>query len=203
MRQIEDLLQFVLPYAPGCAEPTAVQHLIMAATTFCERTRCWRHVDTFTTNDDCHQIMAVPGQALLHEIQWAKFNEKDLEPVVPKSDNYHTNTDDTYSEPRYITQVNPTCISIEPHAEGELTVSMYLKPAHTADMLPDFMISHYGYDLAHGALSTLLLIPNQPFTNPQMAIAFDVKFNQALDKNFDLNLRGQQRARKRTRGSYL
>ena len=82
-------------------------------------------------------------------------------------------------------------------------ISLFLKPSQETDILPDFLVSHMARNIADGALATLLLLPNQPFTNPQMAMAFEAKFQASLDKNFDFNLRGQQRARKRTRANYF
>lgn len=199
MRDIEDLLPNVLPYAPGCAEPTAVQHLRDAAVRFCERTRCWRFIDTFQTTGEHHEILVVPSDAVLFEIEWAKFNNRELEAVSPQAATWHNQ--DGYTEPRYITQVNPNCVSLEPHAVGELVISMFLKPAPTALEIPAFMICDFGRALADGALATLLLLPNQPFTNPQLAMVFETKFQQALDRNFALNMRGQQRAPKRTKSN--
>lgn len=202
MREIEDLLPHVMPYAPGCAEPTAIQHLRDAAVRFCERTRCWRHIDTFKTEGHHHELVAVPSQAVLYEVEWAKFDGRELCADTPDVRTWH-NQEEAQAYPRYITQVNPTCLSIEPHAVGELSISVFLKPAPTADMLPDFLVSHFGRNLADGALATLLLLPNQPFSNPQLAMAFESKFQASLDRNFDFNLRGQQRARKHTRARYL
>ena len=199
MREIDELLPYVMPYAPGCAEPTAVQHLREAVIRFCERTRCWRFIDTFQTTGEHHEILAVPSDAVLFEIEWAKFNERELEAVSPQAATWHNQ--DGYTEPRYITQVNPNCVSLEPHAVGELVISMFLKPAPTALEIPAFMICDFGRALADGALATLLLLPNQPFTNPQLAMVFETKFQQALDRNFALNMRGQQRAAKRTKSN--
>ena len=199
MREIDELLPYVMPYAPGLAEPTAVQHLRDAAVRFCERTRCWRLIDTFQTTGEHHEILAVPSDAVLFEIEWAKFNNRELEAVSPQAATWHNQ--DGYTEPRYITQVNPNCVSLEPHAVGELVISMFLKPAPTALEIPAFMICDFGRALADGALATLLLLPNQPFTNPQLAMVFETKFQQALDRNFALNMRGQQRAPKRTKSN--
>ena len=146
--------------------------------------------------------MAVPSGAVLFEIEWAKFDNRELEAKIPDVDTWH-HQDQAYAYPRYITQVNPSCVSIEPHAEGELMISLFLKPSQETDILPDFLVSHMARNIADGALATLLLLPNQPFTNPQMAMAFEAKFQASLDKNFDFNLRGQQRARKRTRANYF
>lgn len=202
MREIEELLPQVIPYAPGCADPTAIQHIRDAAVRFCERTRCWRHIDTFKTTKSHNQIMAVPSGAVLFEIEWAKFDDRELEAKIPDVDTWH-HQDQAYAHPRYITQVNPSCVSIEPHAEGELMISLFLKPSQETDILPDFLVSNMARNIADGALATLLLLPNQPFTNPQMAMAFEAKFQASLDRNFDFNLRGQQRARKRTRPNYF
>lgn len=201
MQDIEDLLTHVLPYAPGCAEPTAVQHLREAVIRFCERTRCWRFIDTFHTTGEHHEILAVPSDAVLFEIEWAKFNERELEAVSPQAATWHNQ--EGYTEPRYITQVNPNCVSLEPHAVGELVISMFLKPAPTALEIPAFMICDFGRALADGALATLLLLPNQPFTNPQMAAVFEGKFQASMDRNFAHNMRGQQRAAKRTKPNYF
>lgn len=201
MQDIEDLLTHVLPYAPGCAEPTAVQHLREAVIRFCERTRCWRFIDTFLTTGEHHEILAVPSDAVLFEIEWAKFNNRELEAVSPQAATWHNQ--EGYTEPRYITQVNPNCVSLEPHAVGELVISMFLKPAPTALEIPAFMICDFGRALADGALATLLLLPNQPFTNPQMAAVFEGKFQASMDRNFANNMRGQQRAAKRTKPNYF
>lgn len=201
MRDIEDLLPNVLPYTPGCAEPTAVKHLRDAAERFCKRTRCWRFIDKFQTRGDHHEIVAVPADASLFEVEWARFEGRELEPITPQADTYHMQ--EGYTQPMYITQVNPTCLSIEPHAVGLLEVSMFLFPAPTALELPDFLVTDYGLDLANGALATLLLLPNQPFTSPQLAAVYEGKFQQALDKNFAQNMRGQQRARKRTKPNFF
>lgn len=203
MIELEDLLPQVMPYTPGAAEPMVIQHLRDAAEAFCKRTRCWRHVDTFQTTADHHQILAVPAQSILYEIEWAKFNDRELERTKPDIHTWHKQTDEIGDFPRYITQVNLGCISIEPHAVGELMVSMFLHPSKDADMVPDFIVNSYGNDIANGALATLLLIPNQPFTNPQMAGLCRSDFQAAIDRNFAFNLRGQQRAAKRTRPNYL
>ena len=199
MREIEDFLPQVMPYAPGCAEPVAVQHLRDAAIRLCERTRCWRHIDTFQTTGQEHEILAVPSEANLFEIEWARFNDRLLEPKTPDGEKLFQDNGD----PRYITQVNPDCVSIEPHGIGDLTISMFLKPSQSADQLPSFMMSQFARALGDGALSTLLLLPNQPFTNPQMAMVFESKFQTVLDRNFAYNMRGQERARKRTKPSYF
>lgn len=195
MREIEDLLPQVMPYAPGCSEPMAVAHLRDAAVRLCERTRCWRFVHEVKTTGGEREILCVPAFASLFEIEWARFDGEELEAFIP--DGY--SPDPESGLPRYITQIAPNMVSISPHGVGTLAMSMFLKPAPGADILPAFMMDQFARALGDGALSTLLLLPNQPFSSPQMAMAFEAKFQAVLDRNFAYNLRGQQRARKRTK----
>ena len=66
-------------------------------------------------------------------------------------------------------------------------------------MLPDIIVEEFGEAIGHGALSTLLLIQNEPFSNAQLAMYYSQQFQAVLDRNFAYNVRGQQRARLRTR----
>lgn len=200
-RPIEDLYPKVLMYAPGCPEPLAVDHLRDAAITLCERTRCWRDVDEFETDGESRVVIPaiVPGTAL-YEIEKAWFEEQELEPTGYAEDMlFHDN-----GYPRRFSQQLPDTLQLIPAGSpGTVRLSMWLKPSQDAEELPKFFFEQFAQALADGALSTLLLIPNQPFTNPQMAAVFDSRFTAMLDRNFAYNMRGQQRARKRTKASFF
>lgn len=201
MLNIEDILPHVMPYAPGCAEPTAIQQIRDAAVRFCERTRCWRHIATLQTLAEPGDIVVVPAGSMLFELEWISFNGKILQPRTPQVEDYAQ--DSGAMEPEYVNQVNPGSLNLVPHAAGELVVSMFLKPDASTLQLPDFLVTDFARNLADGALSTLLLIPNQPFTSPQMAAVFENKFQTVMDRNFAINMRGQQRSPKRTRANFM
>jgi len=198
MREIDDLLSKVIPYAPNCPEPMAVEHLREAAINLCKATRCWREVESFTTTGDDIEVMCVPPYASLFQMEWARFNDRVLEPVSAGPD-ILTHEDGL---PFSYTQRTPNSIIIDPPAPGLLTLSMFLMPAPDATDLPEFMFDQFSTALGHGALSTLLLLPNQPFSNPQYAMMFEQKFQAVLDRNFAFNMQGQQRARKRTKPNF-
>src|SRR5574340_157087 len=48
-----------------------------------------------------------------------------------------------------------------------------------------------------------ILIQNEPFSNPQLAMYYDQQFTSVLDRNFAYNVRGQQRAAKRSKARFL
>lgn len=199
MRDLEDLLPKVLPSAPGCSEPLIIEHLREAAIKLCERTRCWRDMDTIETTGEEDEILCVPGFANLFELEWARFNDQELEARPFDVDMlFHDE-----GMPKYITQASPNSVSISPPAKGRLSLSMFLSPAQHADQIPAFIVERFGRALGDGALSTLLMLPDQTFTNPQLGALFGNSFKAVLDRNFAFNVRGQQRGRKRTRPNFF
>jgi len=201
MREIADMMRLVLPFAPGCPEPVAVQYLREAAITFCERTRIWRASDKFNVQGGCDEVLCTPSYAQIYEIERAWFNDRDLEPAPYGGFDRHEYRD---ALPRYITQASPESVRLVPGAleEGVLTLSLFLKPSQDAEDLPDILTEHERV-IADGALNRILLIPNQPFTSPDMAAAYGQSFQSGLDRLFNLNVRGKQRAPVRIRGRYF
>ena len=199
MRDIEDFLPFITVWAPSVPEPVALNFLRQAAKELCQRTRCWRFTDSFQTTGDDIEVMCTPPCADLFEIEWARFDDMQLESRAPTGDMlFHDN-----GQPRYFYQTGPNTISLEPRAKGTLSLSLFLQPSVGTEMLPAFMLDQFGDALAAGALSRLLLLPNQPFQDANMAMVKAAEWRDVLDRNFAFNLRGQQRARKRTKSSFL
>ena len=185
----------------ACPEPVAVKYLREAAQEFCARTRMWRETDEFTTIADDIEVLCVPPYAALHEIERAWFNGCDLEPV-PFSRAFAP--DEAQGDaPRWITQVGPDRLSLVPAGAGTLRVSMFLKPAEDAEIVPDFLFDHHAREIGWGALREIKLLPNQPFADPNMALMFGARFESALNRHFTANIRGQHRAKGRARGNYF
>lgn len=199
MRDIEDLFRKVAPYAANCPEPVMVEHIREAAIRLCERTRCWRFTDTFQTTGDETEIVCTPPYASLWEIEEARFDDRKLE----RSKQHAEMMMADLGAPQYLTQLAHNSVSLQPRGQGSLWISMFLKPSQNADQLPDILVDEFGTAIGHGALSTLLLIPNEPFTNPQQGIYYGQLFQSVLDRNFAYNVRGQQRAPVRTRANFL
>lgn len=200
MIEIETLLPRVNTYAPACPEPLAVMHLRDAASELCKRTRCWRFIDVFETFGDTVEVMCVPPFASLFEIDWATFDGHRLEAAAPTPDILQNHD---AGQPKFVTQFSPNSVSLVPRGAGKLALSLYLKPADDADMLPASIVAEFGQAIADGAVASLLILPNQSYSNPQMGVFFQNRFDAVLDRHFAYNLRGQQRAAKRTKPSYF
>lgn len=205
MTDLDVFLPHIRPYAPGVADPTAYFGIRQAAIEFCERTRLWRFADEFTITDPTEPLVT-PQMSVVHEIEQIAFDGRELEPKTPEwlDENYpgwrqgeHT------GQPCYVTQLEPNTITLVPAQAGTVNLSLFIKPAQDADELPDFLAANYRQVIANGALGYILAIPNQSFSNMEMSSAFGGAFQQKLGSLSTKGSTGQQRARNRTKASFM
>lgn len=210
MIYLTDLLPYVIPYAAGCPDMVAAQGIRRAAIEFCARTKCWRHKVTQTITDR-EVTIDVPAHATIHLIDRVSFGDDDLDPVL-LHDTVATDMAQDGS-PHQFTQVTPNTILFWPYAEGDLTVTAFLKPRNGQaygqngagptqnyfDQIPDFVFANYVDQIAHGALSHILSLPGQTFTDMQAAMTYKGMFEAGMNRASTDYLRGQQRAPLRTK----
>lgn len=199
MAEPEDFFRWVVPSAPACPDPTATRHVIDAARSFCEATRCWRHRERLTLTGNEQDIAITVEDAAIHELDRALFNGEKLAVTA-----YDASLLADEGEPEFISQLNPSSFVLLPGMRaGTIDLSVFLKPDINALTLPDFLLHEHGQTIAWGALSTVLALPEQPFSNGPLASYYAQQFQQRKDAGFNLSRRGQQRAPTRTRASYM
>lgn len=206
MKPLDDFLQKIMIYAPGVAIPTAYSGVRDAATEFCERTRLWRYEDEFTVSAaDAEQITTPSGSVLL-DLERVAFDGTPLEPKTAAWLDEHMDgwrTGALVGQPKYITQLEPNTLRLVPGQEGTVSISAWLKPSQDCTDLPDFMADQHREMIAFGALGRILMIPNQPYTNTDLAGGFLSAFATKLAGLSGAGITGQQRARVRTRASFF
>lgn len=204
MKDIELMLPSVLTKAPTCPEPTAIASIRQAAIEFCVATRAWRAYDEFeATKDNCSFVCA-PTNGEVYEFESVLFNGKQLEHIsISELEKIMPRWRERENSPHYYTQEAFDTITIVPKDDGHVKIHMFARPSEEAEQLPDFLLDKYRHILADGALSHILMIPGQPFFSAEMASYYAVKFQRALDRHFNLNVRGQQRAPTRTTPQYF
>ncbi|SEH89747.1 hypothetical protein [Paraburkholderia hospita] len=207
---LDIFLTKILPYAPGCPEPTAFEHIRAAATDFLETTRLWRFDDSFDLGDDPN-ILCAPGDSVIHEIERCDFNGQKLDPASldwldDRYPQWRSDENLWTGQPRWFTQTCPNTIRVVPSPITDdklVKVWLRLKPAPDAETLPEFLYREHGTTIAWGALGAILMLPKQSFTDQNMAVYFSGKFDQALGRKSRLQSAGQQRAPVRTKGNFF
>lgn len=201
MTDLDEFLSKVLPYAPGCPEPVALEHIRNAAIEFCEETKLWRFDDAFDLGEEPN-LMCTPQGAVIHQIERCDFDGRTLEPRAIDWLDQHCpewrSEKPLAGQPQYFTQIHPNTIRVVPHQPGRVKVWLRLKPSEDADQIPSFIAAEHKSVIGWGALSEILLLPGQPFTSLDAAALFRTRFNAALGRTSKRQSTGQQRAPIRT-----
>lgn len=202
MKSLDLFLPKVHQFAPGVADPTAYEWLREAAIEFCARTRSWRSFDEYTVVGREAEEVRAPDGAVIHEIELVRFNGVDLKPAAPSDLDLETpgwRTGTAVGRPRFYTQMEPNTLALAPLGAGSVTAWLVLKPAPDALEVPDFLADQHRQVIADGALSRILLLPNQPYSNPALANAMMGSFQRALAQQATKGVSGQQRAHPRSK----
>lgn len=213
---LTEFLPLVRPHTPGAAIPSMTQALRRSAIEFCERTRCWRETITITITEQ-DQAITAPDDSAIHEIERAEFDGERLTPIEYDDLSLPEFLESEEGRPAVITQKTYNEIAIVPFRAGTLICTLFLKPrdgenitidaggqpANSFNTVPEFLLSRFGEAIAAGAIARVLIIPQQPFTNPEMAAVHAGRFEQGVARFNGANVRGQHRARPRINASFF
>lgn len=205
MKDIDELLHLVMPYAPECPEPLAIQALRDKATELCRRTRIWKQTISVAITSIDGTNLEPPEGARIFEVKAPTYDGLPLTPVAPSwLDERNPGWQAEEAAPaRFMTQETPNTVRVVPFVAGVLTVRLTLLPTKNASELPDFLVDEYASEIAYGAISEVLLTPAADFANPKLAAVFAQRFQSEMDRLSVAVAKGQQGARLRTKPRFL
>lgn len=208
MRDFYELAPHVMPWAPTCPEPLMIQYLREAAIEFCRRTRSWRTEEIYKLTAPEQDIQLVTCcDSIVHEIERVRYREDSASiwqpPLKPITFEEADDWQGGEATPVYFTQRIANTLRVVPFTTGEIKVTMFLKPDQQAQTIPDYIAEQYPQVIAAGALAKLLMLPGYDFAEPNQAMMYQAMFDEACDRHFRDNTRGQQRARTRTTPRFL
>lgn len=208
MSTLDSFLPHVRPWAPGVPDPTAYKAIRQAAIEFCERTRLWKYEDDFdVTEEDCNSGIFAPNGSILHDIEVVLFDGRELFPAVPRDldrleKGWRTGQLGS-GLPKYYSQIGLNNLRLVPAFAGHVYLCLRLKPAKDCKDLPDFIGNEFSEVIGWGALSRILTVPGQSYSNPELAVFYGNKFSQKLDALQIKGTTGQQNAPKRSRARFF
>jgi hypothetical protein len=188
LQSFDTLMQDVVMYAPSCPEFTAL-HCIRAATIdFCNETLWWRYEGDPIPVEADEQVytLEVPNGAEAVAICAAFYDNMPLPPMgfAGRSKWTMRDYDSRYGAPVFYTQETPGEIKVLPvpdsNSTGELVVTVAVRPKRDATSADRDMMDRYEDPIINGALARIYAIPNQPFTNPEMALMRQRMFREGI-----------------------
>lgn len=183
----------VMPYAAGASEMLIDQYLISAAIDFCSGSLIVQaDLDPMTLIPGIVEYeLDSPGQQKIHMLMHVYHGARELGIVTADMAQanpahygnwFYAGATVPTGRPNQIFQKNEKTFLVD-RAPDELepiilTLSAALKPDRKATQLADILFDDYADAIALGAASRLLMLPNQAFSNPQLAAAYGIQFAQ-------------------------
>lgn len=204
MADLESLLPRVTSRASQTPEPVAISAIRDTVIELCEKARVWPFRVVVTLTEDEAEEIPVPAGSALHEIETVRYDGRRLEPRILYDMEDRFSAINTPGAPAYYSQMLGGSIIVKPPAPGaKIEIRGFLKPILTATAAPDFVINQHHELIADGALSRLLTIPGQAWSNPQLGAYHGSLWQRQLDHILAGFLQGQQNAPLRTRPQFF
>lgn len=209
MARLKDFYPWVLPFAHGIPDPTADQYIRDACIEFAESTGILITTDTQdAVEDQAAYSLSPPAQSELVTVLGVYYGPSQLASVASDNVNHGAamraaldmSVEPTKGIPLGYYQTSPsdTDIYLWPVPSETVAANVAIracwKPLRNATIVDDKLFQDYAPDIANGALSKLLLIPGQPFSNPQLATERRIMFRSAIQNARSSGRKGNVRS---------
>lgn len=180
----ESFLPHVLPYVPNCFEEQAIVAIRNACIDFCRDTQVLQQdIDPISTvaGEGTYEI-DVPMGYVLGQVMALYYVGKKLErkSQLELEKLYTRDWQSLLGSPQVFTQFNhdEVTIALKPDsaALNSLTGRISLVPTRFSTKVDGVLLERFLDDIASGALSRLMLTPDQPYTDVKSASVYAVKF---------------------------
>lgn len=181
MRQFSDLFPLIVPHVPGAPEPLIRAHCALAARQLCSNLRCWSEwlEPVQAQAPGTEYDLEAPLGAHVILVEAVTVNGRDGHLAAWRT----YKVDPALAGGDLVVPVSHAVFrlggNVPPGAEIRLRV--VLEPTRDAVAVPDHVLDLYGEAIADGAIASLMLLPGQPFSNPQMAGVHAGAFVAAVD----------------------
>jgi hypothetical protein len=176
----------VMPDAPDCPEVVALNAIRNAAIEFCNETLYWQaDIGAVALTDALlPYTIAPPASTVVAQVMVASLLGRPLAVTnIQELDNRVVNWREAEGQPRAVFQPDPGVLDLYPRPAGtdsyDVFIRVALAPTRASTTVDDRL--HIGYleDIAAGALSRLLAMPNRPWSNTEGARYYGSTFASA------------------------
>lgn len=183
-----DLLDEVLPFlAADPSDPVTENAIKRTVIEFCAGSWIWRYLadPMDVVAGEARYALEPPSGADITAVIDVTHNNVLLENrSTTWLDNEIPGWRSTRKTPKYFTQVDTEEIILaavpDVGVTGGLVMTLALQPTQRASDFPRWIANRYIYDLANGAISKLMMIPGQPWTDIANGADRRTKFEAAM-----------------------
>lgn len=184
-----ELLPDVLPYLKADpSDPVTERAVKRAVIEFCAGSWIWQYLMDpidLVAGESFYDLETPTGgdiSAVMHvECNGMPLENKSLEWLNKEHPSWRIDRE----TPKWFTQITPDQIILAKVPDvtvvGGLYVTMAAEPSRASSSFPKWICNQYIYTLVDGALSTLMLMPDKPWTDTQNGAARLANFNAAIN----------------------
>jgi hypothetical protein len=190
MVSLSEFMPYVLPSVPGCTDVLAEQYLRDVCIDFCSKTLLIQrdHDPVSVVAGQADYDLDPPTGARVHMVMQAWFERQPLDVVTPDSPGMRPEVfnsgfqgaDTNTGNPTKLIQKDDLTFTLEraPSVDSisAVTMRIALKPTRNATDVENILLDDYAYEIGQGAAARLMRIPGQPFTNIQLALAYETTY---------------------------
>lgn len=212
---LEALFDNVLPECPGVSQPFAKHAILQAVIEWCKRTRMFTMTATF---DDPGTLVArqfsatpffvgtpalLPSNSQILSIESVYWLGQELDPVdVPFLEGYYGAWQAKTGLPIFFTQERPDAYWLVPVPGsspavpnvGATQMRVSYGPAQSATVFDQVLYDMHREALAAGAKGKLMVMPNKPWSSPEIGQAYLNFFDTRIESARIRAMRGTKRA---------
>lgn len=187
----EDFLTEVLPYAPNCSEPQAINAIRNACIEFCQKTLFLQQdMDPITVQATVgtYEVDVPTGYKLgtIISLYWdGIYIMRKTQAELEKIYGLNWQTIDT-GVPRYFTQFDPdtftVCLTPTENLTNGFEGRISLIPTKDSTTIDEKVKERFFEVIAAGALARLLRTPNEPYTDDAKAMAYLSAFRVGIQE---------------------
>jgi hypothetical protein len=200
MTPFEDLLPELAVRLPGCPEPLALAMLRQAAIGFCHETHILKGgVDEVLTRagEAEYELFAQESEVEFIMLDALHCNDTPLRALTrDQLRGWPHSMQTREGAPVGYLQLGPNTVRLlpVPATVSTLRATGVLRPTRDADSLPDGLAGRWEQAIIDGATMRAALIPDQPFSNPNLAAYYQGQFAAARQQARIEANRGSSRA---------
>ena len=178
--KLDVYLERIRPYAKGCPDQVIKNYLIVTLRDICHRANLWRYHDKlYMVKGIKDYTLTTPANTEIATVQniqredGSRLQSRDLlPPYISKG------------TPYYYRHFETTALSVAPIPDKDQMhdIELTLMPAFSATEVPDDVGNLTIEFACWGVLADLQMMPDEPWTNPQLSEVNRQKYERELNK---------------------
>jgi len=179
----DDFMPFVLPYAPGCPDSTAEHHLRQAAIEFCKFTNVWQSTLAPNTADGVASEFGLnlPDDSAVNKLLNVTLTRVGFAAIYPTvvttANGERLITEGSLVPIAFMTELDGLAVWPAPASTSSVAPKVSLRPSQLSATFPAHLSERFAPAISGGALSTILAMDKQEWTDKTSAGIKAAEFN--------------------------